>query len=387
MMNKKYSNSSYHLETRRKVILNRNSSAAEVEKWEDQISSEASIFSADLQEYWDYGIDSNLYLDETAARAAHEEKNPIPTVAEYLAQLNSSRESSSTAVSYEKLTEFEKLMFRSQMDIKNTVKREDWKQYQIKQQIFRNDNARLIVKIAESINSHYLQFLTDTQDWKKETSKNKVNELKTYLRNRTINIHGPTAIAVERKEELWQVEFGNVPNYEKQISDFKVKLRSYLECLSRDRRVLFNTDLENVFRLRYKLTHSEWSNFHLTSHQFQTLDDLIEAIELENLRLSSLKKNLFPKRQLVVNLITEHNSSNKSSSKRVKYTKNDFKPSNSINWNEVGDNIRKLPKPGDGKESSRPCCYCNQSKISRVKENSKNHAGIDCFQRYPTKKK
>ena len=164
------------METRRKVILNRNSSAADVERWENQISSEASIFSADLQEYQEYGKYTNLYFDEVNARIAHDEKNPIPTVAEYLEQLNSSRNSASTVESYEKLTEFEKMMFKSQMDIKNTAMREEWRLYQNRQQAFRNDNARLIVKIAESINPHYLQFLTDTQNWKKEVSKNKSNE-------------------------------------------------------------------------------------------------------------------------------------------------------------------------------------------------------------------
>jgi hypothetical protein len=75
------------------------------------------------------------------------------------------------------------------------------------------------------IDSHYLQFLIDTQQWEKEVSKNRAFEMKMYLKNRSMNIQGSTATAVERQEELWSVEFGNVSNYETQLAEFKVKMR------------------------------------------------------------------------------------------------------------------------------------------------------------------
>ena len=79
----------------------------------------------------------------------------------------------------------------------------------------------------------------------------------------------------------------------------------------------------------------------------------------------SLKKNIAPKRQLIINQLIRYENSNK----RSKTSKTDFKPVKSIiNWNEVGEYIRKLPKPGDHKESSKPCCYCEQSKILKVKD-------------------
>ena len=62
-----------------------------------------------------------------------------------------------------------------------------------------------------------------------------------------MNIQGSTATAVERQEELWSVEFGNVSNYETQLSEFKVKMRSYLACLDQLGRVYFNNNMENVF--------------------------------------------------------------------------------------------------------------------------------------------
>jgi len=86
-------------------------------------------------------------------------------------------------------------------------------------------------------------------------SKDKSFEIKLYLKNRNINIHGSTATAVERQEELWLVGFGNVSNYEAQLGEFQVKMRSYLACLDKVGRVYFNNNLENVFRLRYRLTH------------------------------------------------------------------------------------------------------------------------------------
>ena len=103
------------------------------------------------------------------------------------------------------------------------------------------------------------------------------------------------------------------------------------------------------------------------------MDDLITAIEIENQRMSLLKKNMAPKRQLIVNQIINHEN---SSVKRMKISKSNFKPAKSnINWNEVEEHIRKLPKPGDHKESVKPCCYCSQSKVFKVKELSKTHSG------------
>ena len=115
------------------------------------------------------------------------------------------------------------------------------------------------------------------------------------------------------------------------------------------------------------------------------MDDLITAIEIENQRMSLLKKNMAPKRQLIVNQITNYEN---SSDKRIKISKSDFKSSKSnINWKEVGEHNRKLPKPGDQKESSKPCCYCSQSKVFKVRDLSKTHSGDRCFQRYPDKRK
>ena len=92
-----------------------------------------------------------------------------------------------------------------------------------------------------------------------------------------------------------------------------------------------------------------------------------------------------PKRQLIVNEIIQ---SKNHSTKRLKSNKSDFKSSKSvIDWKEAGEHIRKLPKPGDGKESIKPCYYCSQSKVFRVKELSNNHSGDRCFQRYPDRRK
>ena len=65
-----------NVETRRMVILNRNSSAADIEKFDRQVSAKASLRSADLREYWQTGIDRNRYLDEPAARELNESNHP-----------------------------------------------------------------------------------------------------------------------------------------------------------------------------------------------------------------------------------------------------------------------------------------------------------------------
>jgi hypothetical protein len=204
--------------------------------------------------------------------------------------LNQSRSLAEKAASYSDLTEVEKMLYKSQSDVKNA------RLYQTRRQTFRDDNAWLIMQLTEMIDPHYLQFLIDTQHWEKEVSKDRAFEIKMYLKNRSMNIQGSTATAVERQEELWLVEFGNVSNYETQLAEFKVKMRSYLACLDQEGRVYFNNNLENVFKLRYRLTHESWRSFHLTSNQFVTVDDLITAIEVENQRMSLLKRNMAPKR-------------------------------------------------------------------------------------------
>ena len=366
-------------------FLSRNSSAAESEKFERQVSSKASLRSADLREYWQSGSDNNQFLDEVSAREINDTNHPIPSPSDYVNQINQHRSLEDKAVSFSDLTEVEKMMYKSQVDIKSSVKREDWKLYQSRRQSFRDDNAWLIAQLSEMIDPHYLQFLIDTQHWEKEVSKNKVFEIKLYLRNRNIDIQGSTATAVERQEDLWSVEFGNVSNYESQLAEFKVKMRSYLACLDQPGRVYFNSNLENVFKLRYRLTHESWRSFHLTSSQFVTVDDLITAIETENQRMNLLKKNMAPKRQLIVNNVTNYQN---IPNKRPKTSKSDFKSSKSnIDWKEVGEHIRKLPKPGDQKELSKPCCYCTQSKVIKVRDLSKTHSGDRCFQRYPDKRK
>ena len=374
-----------NIETRRTIILNRNSSASDIEKFDRQVSAKASLRSADLREYWQTGLDRNYYLDELAAREANEISNPIPTPSEYINILNLTRSAAEKASSYSDLTEVEKMMYKSQTDIKNTVKREEWRLYQTRKQQFRDDNAWLIMQLSDMIDPHYLQFLIDTQNWEKEVSKDRSFEIKMYLKNRSMSIQGSTATAVERQEDLWSVEFGNVSNYESQIAEFKVKMRSYLACLDQSGRIHFNSNLENVFKLRYRLTHESWRSFHLTSNQFVTVDDLISAIEIENQRMNLLKKNMAPKRQLVINNVTNYHH---GSDKRFKPNKSDFKSSKSaIDWKEVGDHIRKLPKPGDQKELTKPCCYCTQSKVIKVRDLSKTHSGDRCFQRYPDKRK
>ena len=385
-MNKKFFNKHFsNLDTRRNITLSRNSSAAESEKFERQVSSKASLRSADLREYWQSGSDNNQFLDEVSAREINDTNHPIPSPSDYVNQINQHRSLEDKAVSFSDLTEVEKMMYKSQVDIKSSVKREDWKLYQSRRQSFRDDNAWLIAQLSEMIDPHYLQFLIDTQHWEKEVSKNKVFEIKLYLRNRNIDIQGSTATAVERQEDLWSVEFGNVSNYESQLAEFKVKMRSYLSCLDQPGRVYFNSNLENVFKLRYRLTHESWRSFHLTSNQFVTVDDLISAIEIENQRMNLLKKNMAPKRQLVINNVTNYHH---VSDKRFKPNKSDFKSSKSaIDWKEVGDHIRKLPKPGDQKEVSKPCCFCTQSKVFKVRELAKTHSGDRCFQRYPDKRK
>jgi hypothetical protein len=92
-----------------------------------------------------------------------------------------------------------------------------------------------------------------------------------------------------------------------------------------------------------------------------------------------------PKRQLIVNEVIQ---SKNYQTKRFKNNKSDFKSSKSvIDWKEASEHIRKLPKPGDGKESIKPCYYCSQSKLFKMKELSKNHSGDHCYQRYPYRRK
>jgi hypothetical protein len=107
-----------------------NSSAADVEKFERQVSAKASLRSADLREYWQSGIDRNYYLDETAARELNETNHYISTPSNYVNSLNQSRSLAEKAVSYSDLTEVEKIINKSHSEIKNAVKREDWRLYQ-----------------------------------------------------------------------------------------------------------------------------------------------------------------------------------------------------------------------------------------------------------------
>jgi hypothetical protein len=113
-----------NIETRRVIILNRNSSADDIEKFDRQVSAKASLRSSDLREYWQSGIDRNHYLDEPSAKELNEANHYIPTPSDYVSMLNQSRSSAEKAASYSDLTEVEKMMFKSQSEIKNAVKRE-----------------------------------------------------------------------------------------------------------------------------------------------------------------------------------------------------------------------------------------------------------------------
>jgi hypothetical protein len=145
-MNKKnFFKSFTNVETRRVVMLNRTSSAADIEKFERQVSAKASLRSADLREYWQTGTDRNHYLDEPAAREVNEINHSIPTPSEYIIMLNQHRSATEKAASYADLTEVEKMLYKSQTDVKNSVKREDWRLYQTRRQTFRDDNAWLIM--------------------------------------------------------------------------------------------------------------------------------------------------------------------------------------------------------------------------------------------------
>jgi hypothetical protein len=102
MLKKNHFRSFTNMETRRMVTLNRNSSAVDIEKFERQVSSKASLRSADLREYWQSGIDRNHYL---AARELNDINHHIPTPSDYVISLNQSRASAEKAVSYSDLTE------------------------------------------------------------------------------------------------------------------------------------------------------------------------------------------------------------------------------------------------------------------------------------------
>jgi len=130
MLKKNHFRSFTNMETRRMVTLNRNSSAVDIEKFERQVSSKASLRSADLREYWQSGIDRNHYLDEPADRELNDINHHIPTPSDYVISLNQSRASAEKAVSYSDLTEVEKMLYKSQTDIKNAVKRGEWRLYQ-----------------------------------------------------------------------------------------------------------------------------------------------------------------------------------------------------------------------------------------------------------------
>ena len=86
-----YFKSFTNVETRRIVMLTITSSAADIEKFERQVSAKASLRSADLREYWQTGTDRNHYLDEPAAREANENNHSISTLSEYVIMLNQHR--------------------------------------------------------------------------------------------------------------------------------------------------------------------------------------------------------------------------------------------------------------------------------------------------------
>ena len=119
-MNKKFHHRNFsNIETRRTVILTRNSTAAEAEKFDRQVSAKASLRSADLREYWQSSIDRNYYFDETVARELNETNHYLPTPSDYVVLLNQTRSVDEKVTSFSDLTEVEKMMFKSQSEIKN----------------------------------------------------------------------------------------------------------------------------------------------------------------------------------------------------------------------------------------------------------------------------
>ena len=57
-----------------------------------------------------------------------------------------------------------------------------------------------------------------------------------------------------------------------------------MNCLTEEKRISFQKDSINLTQLKSRLIHSEWLNFwgRRDSDNFETVDDLIVAIEKEN---------------------------------------------------------------------------------------------------------
>ena len=161
------------------------------------------------------------------------------------------------SMSYSQLSEVEKIMFKSQLDSKDRLKQQSWVSYQKERKIFLDSNAWLIAVISEHIDKSYLQYLIDFQGWEAIVTHNKCIDVKKYLRSRSVAIKGQISVAIQRKTDLWNVEFGMVSNYEYSIQQFKIRLRSYLESISSTDRQYFVQNQENIQQLLFKLTHGD----------------------------------------------------------------------------------------------------------------------------------
>lgn len=213
------------------------------------------------------------------------------------------------------------------------------------------------------------------QGWEAIVTQNKCVDVKKYLRSRSVAIKGQISVAIQRKTDLWNVEFGMVSNYEYSIQQFKIRLRSYLESISSMDRQYFVQNQENIQQLLFKLTHGDWKMFHNSTNTYHNLEELLIAIETENSRMLTLERNLHPKRQIIVNQV-----SYKSSRPRVE---NPGK-NKAIDWSKHVTIVQNMIK---GQEELLPCCYCSKSSISYIKDKiAVNHKGSNCYSRYPLKK-
>ena len=131
-------------------------------------------------------------MDENKARINHESNHPVVSIINYLNQLNTSRVDQLT--SYGQLNELEKMLFKSQLDVKERVKQEAWKNYLNSRKAFIDANSWLISYISECVDSSYMQFLIDFQDWEATASSNESYKIKIYLRNRAVAISGQVSV-------------------------------------------------------------------------------------------------------------------------------------------------------------------------------------------------
>ena len=181
----------------KKIYLYKDSTASQVEKWEFQIGIKAAQKSSELREYWYHGTDLNNYMDQESAIVVHESNFPNMSISSFLAQMNLNR--AETVMSYNQLSEVEKIMFKSQLDSKDRLKQQSWVSYQKERKIFLDSNAWLIAVISEHIDKSYLQYLIDFQGWEAIVTHNKCIDVKKYLRSRSVAIKGQISVAIQRK--------------------------------------------------------------------------------------------------------------------------------------------------------------------------------------------